>query len=82
MMNVVVTNLTSNAPSTATAPIKSLATPHPTVSLSPLTVVIICVVICLTLLGVSKPYYTFISFKHKQYIILIDSNSNKKKKKT
>ncbi|KAL5244963.1 hypothetical protein ACI65C_012373 [Semiaphis heraclei] len=52
VINVSVTNLTNNAASTALAPVKSVAVPHPPVQFSPLTVVIIVIVACLMLVGV------------------------------
>ncbi|XP_025408195.1 uncharacterized protein LOC112681993 isoform X2 [Sipha flava] len=52
MINVSVTNLTNDVTSTAFVPIKSLAAPHPPVPLSPFTVIIIVIFICLMLFGI------------------------------
>ncbi|XP_008179473.1 uncharacterized protein LOC100168674 isoform X2 [Acyrthosiphon pisum] len=52
VINVSVTNLTNDAASTAPAPVKSVAVPHPPIQFSPLTVVIIVIVACLMLVGV------------------------------
>uniref|UniRef100_A0A2S2PPH2 Uncharacterized protein n=1 Tax=Schizaphis graminum TaxID=13262 RepID=A0A2S2PPH2_SCHGA len=52
VINVSVTNLTTNAASTALAPVKSVAAPHPQVQLNPFTIVIIVIVACLMLIGI------------------------------
>ncbi|XP_060862781.1 uncharacterized protein LOC132939558 isoform X2 [Metopolophium dirhodum] len=52
VINVSVTNLTNDAASTAPAPVKSVAVPHPPIQFNPLTVVIIVIVACLMLVAV------------------------------
>jgi len=53
VINVTVTNITSDAVSTALAPVKTVAAPHQPVQFSPFSVVIIVIVACLMLVGVS-----------------------------